>query len=532
MKHEPTPFPLPVAPPKTTPKTAAHFSRELFDEFFSFPIQKAQKLLEEKPAAYWEQTGQERALELFHAAAERVPAYKDFLKKNKIRPAIIKNADDFKNVPPIDKEYLKSYPLPALCWDGKLEQNQMIAVSSGSSGEPFFWPRGSLLELETTYMQELYLHHIFQVDKYKTLFVNAFAMGMYIAGPIILNSALRIGQKGYPMTVVTPGLEIHDVMQVIQGIAKHYDQIILAGYPPFIKDVVDEGVHQKFDWKKHHIRFLLAGEGFNESWREYLEELVGQNRPTEDFINIYGTADASIVGHETPTSIAIRRKAAKDEGLASKLFFEHQNGRLPTFVQYIPTLKYFESVDKELVFTSTAGLPLVRYNIHDIGNTISFDNALEAVGADPAQLFIDAKTEYQKPWRLPFVYLYGRSDFTVVWYGANIYPENIKRALESEELRKILTGRFTMSIEHTSDQTPYLHIHTELAKGVQAIKELEEKTARVVSETLLSVNDEYRSSYDAKGGQTQPSITLHKNGDEQYFTRGRSKQRWTKHNDK
>ena len=32
-------------------------------------------------------------------------------------------------------------------------------------------------------------------------------------------------------------------------------------------------------------------------------------------------------------------------------------------------------------------------------------------------------------WRLPFVYVYERSDFSVSFYAFQIYPETIKRAL-------------------------------------------------------------------------------------------------------
>jgi phenylacetate-CoA ligase len=31
---------------------------------------------------------------------------------------------------------------------------------------------------------------------------------------------------------------------------------------------------------------------------------------------------------------------------------------------------------------------------------------------------------------LPFVYLFGRADFTVSYFGANIYPENVSVGLE------------------------------------------------------------------------------------------------------
>jgi hypothetical protein len=36
---------------------------------------------------------------------------------------------------------------------------------------------------------------------------------------------------------------------------------------------------------------------------------------------------------------------------------------------------------------------------------------------------------------LPFVYLFGRADFTVSYFGANIYPENVSVGLEQAAVR-------------------------------------------------------------------------------------------------
>ena len=530
-----TPFPLPVCPPPHRPgsETAQQraFSAKLYRDFWRFSVDDASRLLEQKEPEYWERKGEQLALELFHAAAERVPAYQDFLKKNQVKHTLVKTIRDFKKIPWINKKnYLSKYTLPELCWNGVLPNNHMTSVSSGSSGIPSYWPRSSLLEMETTYVQETYLKIIFEIHKYRTLYVNAFAMGMYIAGPIILSTALRVAQKGYPMTVITPGLEMDTSLQAIRDLADNYDQIILAGYPPFLKDIIDEGIDQGFDWSKYRVRFLLAGEGFDESWREYVAEQVAQDELTTDFINIYGTADASIVGHETPASITIRRLAAKNKAIFSRLFPEEKNHRLPTFVQYYPTLEYFEETDNELLFTSTAGIPLIRYNIHDFGGLVSFKRALEVAGLDEEELKKELhKYNPNSPlWRLPFVYLYGKSDLTVTLYGLNVYPENIKTALEDHKIRDSITGRFTMSTEYrpkTNNQ--YLLINVELQKHESSNRELARDVTDVITKTLRRVNAEYNKLYTSVGaGRSEPVVKLYKHKDPKYFTRG-IKHRWS-----
>jgi phenylacetate-coenzyme A ligase PaaK-like adenylate-forming protein len=49
-----------------------------------FDINDFEKLLQNEDETFWMKKGEKKALKLFHEAAERVPAYKDFLKKHKI----------------------------------------------------------------------------------------------------------------------------------------------------------------------------------------------------------------------------------------------------------------------------------------------------------------------------------------------------------------------------------------------------------------------------------------------------------------
>lgn len=77
------------------------------------------KYIRTKKENFWIREGERRALKLFHLAARRVPAYKDFLRKNRVAPDKIKTYKDFQLVPTVSKKnYLREYPLEKLCWDG------------------------------------------------------------------------------------------------------------------------------------------------------------------------------------------------------------------------------------------------------------------------------------------------------------------------------------------------------------------------------------------------------------------------------
>lgn len=108
--------------------------------------------------------------------------------------------------------------------------------------------------------------------------------------------------------------------------------MVLAGYPPFIKEVIDHGIAQGIDWKRYQIKMVFAGEVFSEEWRTLVCERVGSSDPVHDTASLYGTADAGVLGNETPISITLRRFFAEHPDAARKRFGE---SRLPTLVNTI-----------------------------------------------------------------------------------------------------------------------------------------------------------------------------------------------------
>src|SRR4051812_9528598 len=91
-----------------------------------------------------EDVGFRNALYLFHQASQRVPAYIDFLKRHGVKPEFIKTKADFRSVPRTEKpSYISQYSLAEMSWDGTLSAARYISTSSGSTGTPFFWPRGT-----------------------------------------------------------------------------------------------------------------------------------------------------------------------------------------------------------------------------------------------------------------------------------------------------------------------------------------------------------------------------------------------------
>lgn len=486
------------------------------------PIEEQEQMLREKPAEWWEEEGAKKALAVFHAAAERVPAYKDFLRKNKLQHEKIKTIEDFKtHVPTISKKnYLKLYPLKDLCWDGDLSRMNVISVSSGSTGEPFFWPRDIWQEREVDHLYELVYRYLFNMHEKRSLVIIAFAMGMYIAGPFTFASTLRIAQKGYPITVVSSSNDINAISSTVQNLSEHYDQIVLGGYPPLILDAVETINHAKVLKKGKIIKLFFGGEGFSERWRDHINDLINTTSYLTSSINMYGTADSALLGIETPLSIAFRRISTKDKKSLTENFASQ---RPPSILSFNPLIKYFSQLDNNLLLTSSSGIPLIKYSIGDVGGTIRYSQAMDLVSKNK-----NDSLYYTDNWHLPLVYLFGRDDFTVHIYGANVYPENIKECLEDNRINSFLTGKYILTTEYTRGIFPQLNLKIELKNHISPSRRILHLAKKVIIQNLININSEYSDAYSAYRKKVEPRIKLTEYGNPEFKIK--IKHPWVKKN--
>lgn len=461
------------------------------------------------------------AVALFHTVAASVPAYPAFLAEHGVDPAAVRTFADFQRVPPVTKEsYLRRHPLAQLCRGGRLEACDMIAVSSGSTGKPTFWPRTVADELGIAVRFEQVFRDAFAAHERRTLAVVCFALGTWVGGMFTTACCRHLAQKGYDLTVITPGNHKDEIFRVVQELGPAFDQVVLLGYPPFLKDVVDDGIARGVRWGDLHVRLVTAGEVFSEEWRSLMAERLGGTDPIYDFASLYGTADAGVLGNETPLSIAARRFLASRPEAARAVFGQD---RLPTLVQYDPMSRFFECVDGALLFTGDNGVPLVRYGILDTGGVVPYEammTTLAGLGFDPGPLLPRGGA---RP--LPFVFVFGRSDFTVSFYGANVFPENVTVGLLREGVRGFVTGKFVMSVEHGADQDERLALVVELAPGEAESAARREAVASAVEAELCRLNSEFKSYVPE--ARRAPRVTLVKAGDPTWFPVG-VKHRYTR----
>ncbi|WP_366918525.1 phenylacetate--CoA ligase family protein [Acaryochloris sp. IP29b_bin.148] len=468
----------------------------------------------------------DRVLDLFQQVARTVPAYQRFLQHQGIDPTRIQTLADFQTLPLTTKDnYLRHFPLAQLCREGKLEACDMIAVSSGSTGQPTFWPRFITDEYQIATRFEQIFADSFAADRKRTLAVVCFALGTWVGGMYTANCCRHLASKGYPLTVITPGNNKAEILRVVQALGADFEQVVLLGYPPFLKDVIDTGLTEGVPWPQYNVKWVMAGEVFSEAWRDLVGTRLGSTRACFDSASLYGTADAGVLGNETPLSICIRRFLADHPQIATDLFGE---ARLPTLVQYDPNSRYFEVTETgTLLFSGDNGIPLIRYHISDQGGLIPYEqmltflrdhgfDAATKVQSEATAALHQSGTPPLRP--LPFVYVFGRSHFTVSFFGANIYPENVTVGLEQPDICDWVTGKFVMQVQTDADQNSHLVIQVELAPGERTSPEREQAITQSIRQQLQRLNSEF-AHYVPDEYQT-PQVYLHPHGDTRYFPVG------------
>ncbi|MEK7643219.1 MAG: hypothetical protein AAB372_02120 [Patescibacteria group bacterium] len=494
-------------------------SHNWISHFSSFPIESFEKALRTQGEDFWRRAGEERALKIFHRAATQIPAYKDFLKKNGVRHDRIKTIADFTHVPFTDKKnYTSKYSVSERAWNGDVSGLDLVAVSSGTSGEPKFWPRGGFQEYEAAVIHELAYRYLFEVHKYRTLMVIGFPMGIYVSGVATLLPSRLVSEK-YNMTLATTGNFKPEAVRLVKYLQKEYDQVVLVGHPFFIKDVLETGADEGIRWNKKRLRMMFCSEGFNEAWRQYVVRSTKSPYVLESAINTYGSSELLLMGHETPLSIFTRLVAEKDPAFKKKLFMR---AAVPNLFQYNPYMRYIESAGNDLIFTAASGIPMIRFNLKDSGILRSYEEVTTALDTSNPKWRAELrhKSATGSHWQLPFVALRGRSDYTMIFYAANIYPEHVHTGLNYEPFLRKLTGKFTMRKGYKRNMDEYLEINIELRPRVIPTKEFAQTIRARVITKLLEVNKEYADASSHLAQDLRPRIKLWPYQHKRYFRPG------------
>ncbi|MDO8582333.1 MAG: hypothetical protein Q7S16_05685 [bacterium] len=444
---------------------------------------------------------------LFQTTAKEVNAYKIILREQGVVPKKITTLEQFRHLPILDKKtYINRFPLSERIPTSSFPP--MAYASSGSSGTPTYWFVNDAQEKIGGNIHEYIFRNMFAItEQSPTLVVVCFAMGVWVAGHFTLASCRNIAQKGYQLTCITPSINMNDVLDVLARFAPKYKNIILAGYPPFLMDVLRIARQRRILLHKNKIGLLTAGTTFSEQWRDTAHTLIGS--PNAPIVNVYGSADAGMLGHETTLTIALRRYARINSDFSCALF----GSAVPQagLYQYHPEHVFFEEHAGELLITANTAIPLVRYNIHDRGRIFS-PSALRTLLTEmraPKKFYT-----LLKDFSLPLVRVDGRTDVATTFYALNIYPEHLEAAVDQKPLRDFFSGNFIVyRRQFQKAKREQLCIRLELAAGKTHTQELIALCVDTIVRTLQKKSIEYKKLHASIGKAAIPIVEVYAHGD-------------------
>nr|MBI3638274.1 hypothetical protein [Candidatus Wolfebacteria bacterium] len=357
--------------------------------------------------------------------------------------------------------------------------------TSGSTGEPFYFSRWNRLDWESSIIHELFLENGLRDHDGPTLIIIGFGMGIWVGGLITYKAfEIAIQRGNYPVSIITPGVNKAEIFNALKKLAPHYKQVILTGYAPFVKDIIDEAPRHGIDVKKLNLRLLFAAESFTEKFRDYICKKTAIKNPCLDTLNVYGTADIGTMAYETPVSILIRRLAVKNKNLFREIFSSIH--KMPTLTQYNPHFITFESPNKDIILTGNNAVPLIRYSVGDHGATYSFDELAVKLKKFNLDIYKEAKKAgIQKcVYELPFVCVYERKDFGIKLHLWDVYPGFIKDIFIRKPFSAFLTGKFSIALRYDKDANQYLEVNVELKKDKKMNSRLEKLLCKKIVNTL------------------------------------------------
>lgn len=476
--------------------------------------------------ADWTRNGKEHLLDLFKRVSLNVPAYRNFLKQNNVSRNVIRTTEDLTSIPVMSKKnYLRENSFADLLWHGQTRLPYVLTSTSGSTGKPTYFARSHEVDDQSSLIHEL----IFRTSSLKqdksTLVIVCFGMGVWIGGVITYQAYESMGRRGYPISILTPGINKTEILKILTDLAPQYDQLILTGYPPFLKDVIDEALAQGISFKKHRMFLLFAAEAFSEHFRDHLAEKVGIENPLTDTANIYGTADIGTMAFETPLAILARRLAMKDKKLFADIFGGTM--KTPTLAQYVPEFVSFEAIGGEIFLSGDSAMPLIRYAIGDSGGVYTFRELAERFKAHGIDLMKEARVAGIKnhAYELPFVYVFERIDLATTLYGLQVYPETVKEVLLDDRFTGSLTGKLALVTKYDANHDQYLEIHIEQKPNKEVGKVFAGKLLAEIVKQLREKNSEYRELCNFLGKRARPKLVFWHYEDPLYFKPG-GKQRW------
>jgi len=422
------------------------------------------------PQPFLARTGNMRAHALFLKASRSCPAYRMFLEAEGYKS---KGTWKLTDVPIMTKEnYVKRYSLEERCYDGAIPRaGVVIDESSGSTGQPNNWVRSASERNDVKRILQLNYEIIYK-ENGKVL-LNCFALGPWATGMNVSMSLVDVG------ILKSIGPDRAKLVNTLRLLGPKYDYLIF-GYPPFIRSFVDEC---DLDLSAYHIDFIVGGEGLSEGLRQHLLKFA------KSVVSSYGASDLEInIGVETPLTIALRQICLQRPEICRDIFGRDNP---PMIFQYNAVDYIIETNEAgELLFTigrMSGAAPKIRYNLRDSGGVHSFADLTKRLRKHGMEL---ASLVQRTSW-FPLLFVYGRNDASVPFYGCKVFPSDIEQILSSEAVLMASFASFQLAVTEDEHLTSHLTIHLEQT-GSEVSTEVADGLDGLFFDALTRVNQDFR----------------------------------------
>jgi phenylacetate-CoA ligase len=416
--------------------------------------------------------GRMRAHAAYMKAKDRCPAYRDFLKASGF---IEKGKWDLSRLPVMTKEnYVRKYSIQERCYDGRIPATGVVIdESSGSSGVPNNWVRSAEEREDVKRILQLNYQLIYRDTG--CILLNCFALGPWATG---MNVSMSLVDVGILKSIGPDQKKLENTLEIF-GTGYRY---MVFGYPPFIKSFVDT---TRLDLTQYKMDLIVGGEGISEGLREHLLKYF------QTAISSYGASDLEInIGVETELTINLRRLCMKNRELSEELF-----GReTPPMIFQYNALDYIieTTAEGELLYTigrQSSAAPKIRYNLRDLGGAITHKELslkLKKHGHDIAGL---AKRQS----RFPILFVHGRGDLSVSFYGAKVFPADLEEIINTHPVLVRQINSFQLASYEDEQINRRLKIHLETVKDFHEELLPQPETLRdIFFDRLCECNQDFR----------------------------------------
>jgi phenylacetate-CoA ligase len=422
-----------------------------------------------QPTLAW--IGRMKAFQVYLKGRRECPAYQNFLADQ--HASSIKHSKELSILPATTKEnYVKQYDIESRCYGGRIpSKGVVIDESSGSSGVPNSWIRGP--EERSSVKAIMQLSYALMFDKQDFFILNCFALGPWATG---MNVSMSLVDVAIMKSIGPDKTKLENALKQF-GPKYRY---LIAGYPPFVKNFVDTTT---LDLRQYDLHLVLGGEGMSEGLRAYFGKWF------KSVFSSYGASDLEInIGAETEFTIALRQTCWKDAALSKTLFGREDP---PMIFQYNP-LDYLieQNADGELIFTIArlANVsPKIRYNLRDRGGVYRHAHLIKKL----QNLGINLAGLTKRTVSFPILYVYGRNDLSVPFFGCKIFTSDLDHIIHEDPLLAKHLNSFQIQNEEDKQFNRQLHLHLEQSEG--STEPLEELHLHdVFYNGLMQVNQDFR----------------------------------------